>query len=107
MTKPVILSHLLPSRYPFRPTATLVGCGTGSMLYSSFLVDVLPQARMVGVEKHDVLNWQSHIQTNVEMLQDGRKMLGQWSRGRTQPRLLPPMVVHVLSSSSSWAECEK
>ena len=65
MTKPVILSHLLPSRYPFRLTTTLVGCGTGSMLYSSFLVDVLPQARLARVEKHDVLNWQSHILTIV------------------------------------------
>ena len=78
------------------------------MLYSSFLVDVLPQA-MARVEKHDVLNWQRHILTNAGIYQDERKMLGQWSQRRTPQRLPPPMVVlvHVLSSSSSWAECEK
>jgi len=37
------------------------------MLYSSFLVDVLPQA-MAGVEKHDVLDWQRRILANAEML---------------------------------------
>jgi len=68
-------------------------------MYSSFLVDVVPQAN-ARVEKHNVRDWQRHILTNTEMLQDGRTMLGQWSQRRTQPRLLPRMVVHVLSSSS-------